>query len=180
MTRYRNDITCDAVAELLRYDPDTGKLYWLVDKGSRGRAGTEAGSLHKHCRYVYVRIGGRSYRAHRLAWLLTYGEWPEDQIDHINGDKADNRIGNLRSSTNQENHQAFRKTRSGSSSKYRGVSWLNHKGKWAVYISAYGKQKFVGYFGCELEAARAYDKKAEELGYAEEALNRTHYPEVGE
>lgn len=182
----KNDITYDAVAELLRYEPDTGKLYWRVDR-LRGRyqnivsakAGDEAGCLHKSVGYVYVRVNGRKRRAHRLAWLLTYGEWP-DNIDHINGVKDDNRIDNLRSVTQQENCQAFRKTSASASSKYRGVCWRRNLGKWFARIKVDGKEKHLGYFNCELEAARAYDAKAEELGFAEEALNRTHYSEVGD
>ena len=180
MTKYRNNITYDAVAELLRYDPDAGKLYWKTQMGRRGKVGEEAGCLDKSKGYVYIGIGGLKYRAHRLAWLLTYGEMPEDQIDHINGDKADNRIENLRSLTHQENLRAFHKPRVGVSSKYRGVSWHKRIGKWQVRVKIDGKENNEGYFECELEAARAYDKKAEELGYAEEALNRTHHPEVGD
>lgn len=177
MTKPRNDITNDAVAELLRYDPDTGKLHWVVSRG-RVKAGDEAGS-HQHG-YIYIRINSRRYKAHRLAWVLTYGEWPKHQIDHINGDKADNRISNLRSLTHQENARAFRKPSFGVSSKYRGVSWDKRAGKWRAYIMNDLKLKYLGGFECELEAARAYDTAAEGLGFSEEALNRTHHPEVGE
>ena len=78
-------LTQDRLKELLHYDPDTGVFTWIQKPAPRGRAiiGSVAGGLKQHG-YITIGINQREYYAHRLAWLYVYGEWPEDQIDHIN------------------------------------------------------------------------------------------------
>ncbi len=95
-------MTQDELRSLLDYDPLTGVFLWKVSRGGTVRAGEPAGSYSVNG-YRKIIVAGRSYRAHRLAWLYVYGEWPADQIDHINRVKDDNRIANLRVVSNGEN-----------------------------------------------------------------------------
>jgi hypothetical protein len=82
------------IKKYLRYDAETGKIFWKLNKGTTGKAGNEAGGQNNG--YLRIKLNRKSYKAHRIAWLLTYGSWPEDQIDHINGNGLDNRLENLR------------------------------------------------------------------------------------
>ena len=132
--------------ELLIYDPTTGIFNWKVKVGKHN-VGDVAGTKQ---RYVRIRISGKDYMAHRLAWLYAYGCWPVNQIDHINRDKLDNRLCNLRDvpqSINQRN-VGLRKD---NSSGVRGVSWDSRHSAWRVQILG----KFTGHFPTIEDAARA-------------------------
>lgn len=154
MAKARSDLTADYVRSILDYQIKTGALLWAVAKGRRVRAGCVAGYLNS-TGYVYVKIDGRLYLAHRLVWLIHHNKWPEDQIDHINRDKADNRIENLRAATNAENHQN-KASCVNSSSRFVGVSWESRTGKWQAQITTNGNRKYLGSFSTEDLAAAAY------------------------
>lgn len=96
------DITADYVRSRLHYDPATGLFVWC--KSRSHRVGKPAG-WKKRDGYIYIRLDGRLWSAHRLAWLHHYGEHPRNTIDHINRDKTDNRIANLRDVSFLENMQ---------------------------------------------------------------------------
>lgn len=87
------------VSSLYRYDPDTGFIY--NQRGER-RGGKSGG-------YIMIWLDGRNYYAHRIAWLLTHKRWPSCHIDHVNGDRSDNRLQNLRDATRQQNMQNRRR-----------------------------------------------------------------------
>lgn len=131
------------------YDKDTGK-FTLTKGGGLGRKGEEVTSTDSHG-YIRVSIAGRRYSAHRVAWLIVHGEWPECDIDHINGDKTDNRVANLRKLSRSDNLVNQKKTRG--VSKHKGVTF--HNGLWIAQFS-----NRVGYLGCskvEDEAAMIYN-----------------------
>jgi hypothetical protein len=91
--------------DLLSYDPPTGVITWKVSRG-RVKAGDVAGNASHRYGYVAIRINGKRYYAHRIAWELYYGEPPSQTIDHINGDTSDNRICNLRDVDSRTNQSA--------------------------------------------------------------------------
>lgn len=96
-------LTHSELKERLRYDAKTGNFYWIKPpKRSPVKVGDIAGSIHTKG-YIQITIGGARYLAHRLAWFFEYGMWPSNQIDHINGNRSDNSIVNLRDVSNAEN-----------------------------------------------------------------------------
>lgn len=145
-------LDADRLRLLVSYDPETGEFRRIVRAGARP-AGSLAGTRTKR---GYVQIGacGAFHLAHRLAWLWTHGEWPASDIDHLNGDKSDNRIANLRAVTKSENMQNFRAARKDSTSGLLGTS--PSKGKWQAKIQVDGKTRHLGTFSTAEDAHRAY------------------------
>ena len=157
-------VTQERLKELLNYNPDTGIFTWLVTRNAYGggvRPGSIAGDKDSHG-YWRIGIDGTRYPLHRLAWLYVRGAMPENHIDHINGDKADNRLCNLRQATRFENLSNRGKNKNNSSG-YKGV-WFNKKlGKWIAGITHNNKAKHLGVFETPELAYEAYCKKAAEL-----------------
>ncbi|MCW8158993.1 HNH endonuclease [Stutzerimonas stutzeri] len=136
-----------------------GGLFWRVNRGSNAVAGARAGRLLK-TGYRSIHVSGRRYQEHRLVYLLHHGAMPA-QIDHINGDKADNRIENLREATYSQNQMntGERQNESG----YRGVRFVPKTGRWAARIYENGKEIRIGTFASPELASEAYQKKAREI-----------------
>tara|TARA_R110002020_G_scaffold125388_3_gene282597 strand:- start:282 stop:800 length:519 start_codon:yes stop_codon:yes gene_type:complete len=148
----------DLCNEKLKYNPESGHLKWITRPRGRSKtASLDAGHLNK-LGYIEVRVKQTLYLAHRLAYLIHYGNLPK-YIDHINGIKNDNRIINLRSCTNQENLRN-QKIKKSNTSGYKGVSWHKAMKKWSVRITTDKHYKFIGNFTCRHEAARAYNDAA--------------------
>ena len=144
----------------LAYDPETGKFHWLArpDRSPQwnGRyAGTEAGSLIASTGYLSIRLDSKAYQAHHLAWLIVHGNLPPVSIDHINRDKTDNRIANLRLATLAENNLNA-PIRSNNTSGFKGVSLHRATGKWMAMIAVGGRSTYLGLFASKQEAADAY------------------------
>ena len=126
--------------------------------------------------YRKVVISQKNLIVHRLIAQAHFDNYSDDlQVNHINGNKSDNRIENLQMVTAKQNSRSFCSKPEGKSSKYRGVSWYGTSRKWRAQIRTNGKYKHIGYFHCEMEAARAYDMVAINLGFDVQALNSTHH-----
>lgn len=166
-------LTAEQLRAVLLYDPDTGLFRWKegIDHWRAGLpAGTKGHTRKNGTDYVFIGLGTTSrgiqkrpyivlgvkkrvYRAHRLAWLYVYGEWPKGEIDHINGDSTDNRIVNLRDVTTAQN-SLNRGLRRNNTSGIKGVSWSKKSQKWLVHIAVNKQLLHVGLFDT-IEDARA-------------------------
>jgi hypothetical protein len=147
----------------LHYCPDTGIFTWLVSNTNSVKVGDIAGSLTAEG-YLRIVVNYKEHRAHRLAWLYMYGEFPKCQIDHINGIRNDNRLLNLRDVTNSENGQNRRKAQANNkSSGLLGVTWDKSSNKWKVSIGIDGRQFNIGLFTDKYEAHDAYLNKKREV-----------------
>lgn len=153
-------LTPARLRELLHADPDTGICTWLVSTG-RVKVGDVAGCLNNGNGYIYIGINERLELAHRLIWLYVTGSWPSHEIDHINGEKADNRFANLREATSSQN-KANRGPQSNNTSGYKGVSWHKHSRRWAAQIHKDGRRISLGYYPTPEAAHSAYVKAAHE------------------
>jgi hypothetical protein len=157
-------LTADLLRQILHYDPERGVFTWLPrPSGSRAErawnarfAGTRAGT---GLGYVAIGIFGRRYKAHRLAWLYVHGEWPGRELDHINCDKSDNRIANLRQATRSQNI-ANSRARSDSTSGIKGVRLHKPSGRWMARLTGGGK-RHIGLFDTPEAAHAAYVAAAE-------------------
>jgi hypothetical protein len=152
-------ITAERLRELLAYDPTSGGFAWRVDRGGLAKAGQIAGSRNG-IGYVNIRVDGRDYSAHRLAWLHVTGAWPAGQIDHINGVRDDNRIANLREATNAQNQ--WNRAHQGSVSGFKGVKWCKIQRKWRAELRKDGRKIHLGRFATAEEAHAAYCAAASE------------------
>lgn len=154
-------ITQKLLQEILSYDPETGIFRWRSPVSNRVRAGEIAGSpIGKG--YWNVQINRKLYKSHRLAWLYVNGEWPIGYIDHINRDKADNRICNLRMVNKSEN-MANAGLRASNTSGLRGVTFSRRRGKWMAQIMHRGKHYHLGYFDNISDAGAAYQARFDQL-----------------
>lgn len=147
------DLTPDYVRSILNYDQHTGVFTWKIWRGGSAKQNSKAGKLERSG-YVRIRIGTKLYLGHRLAWFYTYGVWPLDCIDHVNRNRADNRLVNLRLATYSENAENG-SVRVTNSSGVPGVSWKKHQNKWRVYITKNYKQIHIGYFSDLNDAIQA-------------------------
>lgn len=154
-------LTQERLKELLYYDPDTGSFYWISAR-PRCTVGALAGSLDKTRGYYRVWIDGKNHKGHRLAWLYTYGVFPTHHVDHINGDKSDNRIANLREVTHAENLQNQHRAQKGSRSGVLGV-YPRKNGKWRAMIQLDGRTRHLGTFDSIRGASAAYLAAKREL-----------------
>jgi hypothetical protein len=149
----------EELKELFQYDQETGWLIRKIGMGSRARAGERAG--YSRCKgYRKIQIQGRQLFEHRVIWAIMHGSWPINQIDHVNGDKGDNRLENLREAT-QEQNLANRRVRKDSLTGMKGIRWNVKRQKWEAIIQSCGKQIYLGRFETPEEAHAAYCDAAE-------------------
>jgi hypothetical protein len=149
----QNELTPERLRHLVNYDADTGEFTWKA-KRRRCTPGGKAGCQMKNG-YSIIRLDDVLHLAHRLAWLYMTDKWPAHQIDHINGNRADNRFCNLREATNIENAHNRQKRRNNKSG-YTGVRAENHK--WLAEIKVNYRPIRLGLFATPEEASEAYQK----------------------
>lgn len=153
-------LTCARLKELLHYDIDTGEFFWKISRGA-GTKGEKAGYVN-NLGYVCMSVDGRRYAGHRLAWFYVNGNWPEQQLDHINRVKTDNRIVNLREVSTAENNQNT-SLLCNNTSGYRGVHWCKRYSKWEAKIKHNKRTRYLGRFEHAEDAYAAYLAAAAEL-----------------
>jgi len=179
MNKY-NLLTYEKLKSLLHYNPDTGLFTWRERGGdtvytrifNNVYANKETGHLWERDGYkrVYLMLtlNGDPYHffAHRLAWFYVTSEWPEDQVDHINGDSTDNRFVNLREVDNQENCKNTKLCKNNSSG-FNGVSWHKSNKNWSAYIMVDRKKIHLGGFKDKQDAISARKQANIKYGYHE-------------
>jgi hypothetical protein len=157
-------ITQKELKKLLHYDPDTGIFLWRKPS-KRIRDNLVAGTTHK-TGYIEIRVKGKKYKAHRLAWLYTHGEWPKCNIDHINQNRSDNRIKNLREANHKENSKNAGMYKNNTSG-VMGVRLTKGKikRKWRAVICVNRRSIHVGYFEDKFEAICARKSAENKYGF---------------
>lgn len=151
-------ITQQELKELLSYNPETGEFTWKVNRSRLAKAGQIAG-CDDGTGYRAIHIKGKSWKAHRLVFIWHTGDYPKC-IDHINGNKSDNRWENLRPATRGQNNQN-QSIRSDNTSGFKGVYYLKKNRKWAAQVTVDGKQKYLGLYQSEYEAGEVARKARE-------------------
>jgi hypothetical protein len=148
----KSDFETD-IREHLSYDPDTGQFHWLKKSGYNSRLDAPAGNLDPS---GYIRLGfrGRAIYAHRLAIFMASGYWPQRCVDHIDGDKSNNRLSNLREVGHRTNIQNMIRPARHNTSGFLGVSLL--RGKWIAQIRANGRNHYLGRHETAEAAHEAY------------------------
>lgn len=170
MAKIKNNygITAEYVRSVLDYNPKTGVLIWIRKKSkySKVKPGSIAGyKNNKHYNRVY--ISNKHYLEHRIIWLWMTGEWPKLEIDHINGNKSDNRWCNLREVTKSQNTWNRKKLKNNTTG-YIGVYHIKKSNKYSAIIN-------LGTFDTPEKAAVAYNKAAARLRGDFATLNEIKY-----
>lgn len=158
----KTELTAALLRELFDYGTDTGLFTRKVSTTNRVKVGDVAGAKNQKG-YINIMVCGRLHPAHRLAWLYVHGIWPQGQIDHINGIRDDNRIGNLREATNAQNKQNMHGARSDSKTGLLGVRWNDRHQCWQARIMVDGKGRHLGNFDTAEDAHAAYLSAKREL-----------------
>lgn len=146
-------LTHERLLEVLRYEPDTGLFYRKVSTTNNVKVGDIAGTSDNNG-YIGISIDGSKYKAHRLAWFYTQGQWPSGIIDHINRIKFDNRIANLRDVADNVNSQNQGLPHKDSKTGFLGVTF--GRGRYIAQIMINGKVKRLGGYRTPEEAHEAY------------------------
>lgn len=151
--------------EILRksisYDPDTGILTWIAPRQGI-IVGSAVGSIDRRG-YVNIRFMGYRLLGHRVAWALTHGRWPAEQLDHHDRDPSNNRLLNLREATEAQNKANTSRHSDRLYDAAKGVYWVKSKGRWMATIYRKGKCHYIGYFKQKEDAAAAYAQRSKEL-----------------
>lgn len=147
-------LTQSELKSQLSYNKDTGIFTWKINKSRLAKIGNIAGSLHNNG-YYSICINNKQYLAHRLAWLYISGEMPKNNIDHIDNNKINNKINNLREATKSQN-EFNTKLRNNNSSGFKGVCLDKRKNLWYSSSCINNKRTFLGCFKTAQLASVAY------------------------
>lgn len=153
------EISQTELCRILDYDPGSGVLRFKIGHGKHAQGRTVA---TKKDGYLVFRFGGRfgrQLRAHRAIWRMMYGVWPVGSIDHINGDRSDNRLKNLRHVTHRDNIINMKLSKKNTSG-YRGVTREHRSNKWVARIVVHGSGIYLGSFSTAKEASDAFESAA--------------------
>lgn len=140
------DLSAFSLRTILDFNPSTGIFKRLRKNQPCGKLATNG--------YRQIYVSGQLRMAHRLAWLHVYGEWPDGQVDHINQNKDDNRIENLRVVSNKENQENVRGYSHNTSGR-RGVRWRESRGIWIAEIKHHKRQLHLGVYDNIVDAVAA-------------------------
>lgn len=155
MKARKEEVSIDFIKELLSYDEETGNLIWNVRVSSKSAAGSIAGWNSNG--YMALSINKTMYYCHRIAWAIYYGEWPSDLLDHINTNKSDNRISNLRIANTSQNAENKRNAQSNNkTSGLLGVHFNKKANLWSAQLVSKGKHFWLGSYQTAEEASLAY------------------------
>jgi hypothetical protein len=159
-----NELPIHELRRLISYNPKTGAMIWTQRMSNRVKPGMPALAAKKQSGHLHGFVRGVPLQAHRVAWALHYGAWPESFIDHINGRRDDNRITNLRVVDVRDNAKNRRPNSAKSSRLPHGVS-MKGNGRYFAQIQEGGKNRHLGYFGTADAAKAAYDAARDALGF---------------
>ena len=155
-------LTAERLRQLMTYQPETGELHWIVRPSYCMREGDRVGGKNS-TGYVTAKIDGKSYQVHRLVWLYVHGQWPKAEIDHINGEKSDNRIDNLRDVSRSQNMLNQHRPRKDNRVGAHGVHRRTANGLYRALIQKNGKRYYLGQFANVEDARRARAEAAQRL-----------------
>lgn len=139
----------------LSCDPLTGEFTRLVKTSWNADVGDKAGNIVANG-YWQVSVNNKAYLAHRLVWFYFKGYWPKEMLDHVDGNKLNNALSNLREATRSQNMRNVRLMKTNTSG-FKGVSWSNAAKKWQVRCKVLGKDNYLGLFESAEEASQAYE-----------------------
>ena len=141
------------------FDYHDNDLYWKIQPNNNVNIEKPAGSISKKHGYRTIMVNKQNYASHRLVWVWHHGEWPESTIDHIDENKLNNSLYNLRLATHRQNNCNRSKLKTNVSG-YKGVSWSSYHKKYQAKIAHKSKQYHLGFFDCPKVAHKVYKAKA--------------------
>jgi len=153
--------SAEEVQRRVHYDPATGLLSWKAQPARGRRIGDALPMRDNGAGYLYATIDRQHIGVHRIAWAVMIGRWP-DEVDHRNGDKADNRWANLREAARSQN-ECNKPAKRNNTSGFKGVGWHKDRGAWRAYIQKDGRHHSLGYHATPEDAHRAYAAAASRL-----------------
>ena len=149
-------MTQDQLKQVLDYNPETGVFTWIKSTSNMVKVGRIAGSYTKGANRIYIKVFGKRYMAHRLAWFYVHGAFPRMQIDHIDGNSSNNALSNLREATNSQNGQNKRKARKDCISGLAGAHYNKRRNKYLARIKINKEVIYLGSYATMQEAHNVY------------------------